>query len=138
MGSIYANIMLRNANEMGLVNKNLLKESEVKSVTVNALCDSGAFMLALPEHVVAQLDLSTVEVREFKMADGSSVKLPIVGPVWIKFKNRQTVCLAVATKDNEVLLGAIPMEDMDVVLDLKNQVMDINPDSPYYASMKLK
>ena len=49
-----------------------------------------------------------------------------------------SVCLAVATKDNEVLLGAIPREDMDVVLDLKNQTMDINPESPYYASMKLK
>ena len=46
--------------------------------------------------------------------------------------------IAVATKDTEVLLGAIPMEDMDVVLDMKNQKMDINPDSPYYASMKMK
>ncbi len=98
----------------------------------------GAFMLAVPEHIATQLDLPEVESREFRMADGSAAKLPVVGPVWINFKNRQTICFAVATRDSEVLLGAIPIEDMDVVLDMKNQKMDINPDSPYYASMKMK
>jgi len=138
MGIIYAEITLKNGNEMALVKKNILHESEVKSITVSAMCDSGAFMLAIPEHIATQLDLPEIEMREFRMADGSATKLPVVGPVWINFKNRQTVCLAVATKDPEVLLGAIPMEDMDVVLDMKNQKMDINPDSPYYASMKMK
>lgn len=138
MGIIYADITLKNANEMALVKKGVMHESEVKSIAVSAMCDSGAFMLAMPEHVATQLDLPEVESREFRMADGSATKLPVVGPVWINFKNRQTVCLAVATKDSEVLLGAIPMEDMDVVLDMKNQTMDINPDSPYYASMKMK
>ncbi|MCY7409874.1 MAG: hypothetical protein LH473_06340 [Chitinophagales bacterium] len=95
-------------------------------------------MLALPEHIMVQLELPVVETREFRMAEGSVVKLPIVGPLWVNFKNRQTVCLAVATKDNEVLLIAIPMEDTDVVLDMKNQFMVINPESPYYAPMKLK
>jgi clan AA aspartic protease len=138
MGIIYADITLKNGNEMALVKKNMLHESEVKSIHVSAMCDSGAFMLAIPEHIVTQLDLPEIESREFRMADGSATKLPVVGPVWINFKNRQTVCLAVATKDTEVLLGAIPMEDMDVVLDMKNQKMDINPDSPYYATMKMK
>lgn len=138
MGIIYADITLKNANEMALVKKGVMHESEVKSIAVNAMCDSGAFMLAVPEHIATQLDLPEVESREFRMADGSAAKLPVVGPVWINFKNRQTICFAVATKDTEVLLGAIPMEDMDVVLDMKNQKMDINPDSPYYASMKMK
>jgi clan AA aspartic protease len=138
MGIIYADITLKNGNEMALVKKNLLHESEVKSISVSAMCDSGAFMLAIPEHIATQLDLPEIESREFRMEDGSATKLPVVGPVWINFKNRQTVCLAVATKDAEVLLGAIPMEDMDVILDMKNQKMDINPESPYYASMKMK
>ncbi len=138
METIYTEITLRNANEMAMVKKGLLHLSEVKSANVNALCDSGAFMLAIPEHLVLQLDLEEIESREFRMADGTSARLPVVGPVWINFKNRQTVCLAVATKDTEVLLGAIPMEDMDVILDMKNQKMDINPESPYYASMLMK
>ncbi len=138
MGIIYADITLKNANDVALVKKGVLHESEVKSLSVNAMCDSGAFMLAVPEHVASQLDLPEIESREFRMADGSAAKMPVVGPVWINFKNRQTVCFAVATKDTEVLLGAIPMEDMDVVLDMKNQKMDINPDSPYYATMKMK
>ncbi len=56
----------------------------------------------------------------------------------INFKNRQTVSFAVTTKEHNVLPGAIHMEDMEVVVGLKNQFMDINTESPYYASMSLK
>ena len=40
--------------------------------------------------------------------------------------------------NNEVLLGAIPMEDMDVIIDPKKQTLEVNPEHPYFAQMKLK
>ena len=64
--------------------------------------------------------------------------MPVVGPVWLKFKNRQTVCLAVQTHDDEVLLGSIPLEDLDVVINPKAQTIEVNPESPYMPKMKLK
>ena len=84
-----------------------------------------------------QLDLSIIEYREFKLADGSSEKLPVVGPVSVEFANRRTICYVVSTRD-EVLLGSIPMEDLDVILNPRRQTIEINSESPYLPTMKLK
>ena len=73
------------------------------------------------------------------MADGRIEVLDIVGPVIVKFQNRKTSCnAAVLPGETEVLLGAIPMEDLDVVLNLKKQSIEINPDSPFMAKTKIK
>jgi hypothetical protein len=57
----------------------------------------------------------------------------------LKFKNRQTVCNAMVLQgDNEPLLGAIPLEDLDVVIFPLRQEMVVNPAHPYYAQMKVK
>jgi hypothetical protein len=63
----------------------------------------------------------------------------LVGPVVVKFKNRQTVCNALVLQgDSEPLFGVIPMEDMDVLLHPTSQELIVNPDHPYRAQMKLK
>ncbi len=73
------------------------------------------------------------------MADGSLRAYDVVGPIELKFKNRRTVCNAmVLPGDNEVLLGAIPLEDMDVLIHPQRQELIVNPDHPYFAQMKLK
>ena len=95
-------------------------------------------MMTVPDHVSNQLNLPVIEYREFKLADGSSEKLPVVGPVSVEFANRRTICYVVSTQDDEVLLGSIPMEDLDVILNPPAQTIEINPDSPYLPTMKLK
>ena len=63
----------------------------------------------------------------------------IVGPVELRFKNRQTTVRAmVLPGDAEVLLGAIPMEDMDVLIHPLRQELIVNPEHPYFAVTKLK
>lgn len=138
MGMIFADLTLTNADDMGMVRHGYKKAEEVHTLQVTALVDTGAFTLGLPEHLVAQLDLSFIEKREFELADGSKQTMPVVGPVHIRFKNRQTICNAVQTRDSDVLLGAIPMEDMDVVLNPRAQTIEVNPESPYMPKMKLK
>ena len=73
------------------------------------------------------------------MADGSVNEYEVVGPIEIKFKNRRCVVDAMVLKeDNEPLLGAIPMEDMDVLVHPLRQELIVNPEHPYMAQMKLK
>jgi hypothetical protein len=73
------------------------------------------------------------------MADGSILSCDVVSPVELKFKNRRTVCSAmVLPGDSEPLLGAIPLEDMDVLIHPLRQELIVNPDHPYFAQMKLK
>jgi len=138
MGFVFAEIILRNAGDVELARTGHMEAEDIRQIMVTALVDTGAYTLALPESIVVQLGLPVVEEREFDLADGSKKAMPVVGPVWLKFKNRQTVCLAVQTHDDEVLLGSIPLEDLDVVINPKAQTIEVNPESPYMPKMKLK
>lgn len=75
--------------------------------------------------------------KEVTLADGGKRLAPYVGPIETRFKNRVAFVGAVVMGD-EVLLGAIPMEDMDLVLLPQQRVADVNPASPNYASGKVK
>ncbi len=139
MGLIYAQIELISIDDLVLHRRGYMKEEEIKRLTVNALVDSGAYMLAINQRVKAQLDLSVLGTQIAELADGSKIKLEIVGPVEVRFENRRTsVDAMVLPGDAEVLLGAIPMEDMDVLVDPRQQRLIVNPEHPYFAEKSLK
>ena len=85
--------------------------------------------LCIPPHVQIQLALEEVEKKETTLADGSKKLASYVGPVELHFKNRTGFAGALVLGD-QVLLGAIPMEDMDLVIIHKTRSLDVNPDSP--------
>ena len=113
------------------------KRSDIKPVEVEALVDTGAVHLAIPEHVRLQLQLDEQSKKELTLADGSHRLIPYVGPIEVKFKNRVAYVGAVVMGD-EVLLGAIPMEDLDLVLLPRQRTAELNPESPNIASAKAK
>ena len=104
---------------------------------VNALVDSGAVFLVIPEHVRLQLDLEVHEKVEVALADGTRSMVPQCGPIRIDFENRHCHTDALVMGD-EVLLGVIPMEAMDLVVMPRERRLAVNPDSPNYASVIVK
>jgi len=104
---------------MGLVNSKVLLKNprlpELEAVEADALADSGAVHLCIPEQVSIQLKLETIDSKEVTLADGKKTGVPYVGPIEIRFKNRVGFAGALVMGD-QVLLGAIPMEDMDLVV----------------------
>jgi len=122
---------------MGLVNGNLTLKNprlpDLDPVDVEALVDSGATHLCIPEHVQLQLQLDEIDSKEVTLADGSKKLVPYVGPIELRFKNRVGFAGALVMGD-QVLLGAIPMEDMDLVIIPRTRTLDINPNSPNFAS----
>jgi clan AA aspartic protease len=122
---------------MGIVNSIVLlknpRQPELKPVEVEALADSGAVHLCIPEHIRIQLQLEEIDKKELTLADGSQKLVPYVGPIELRFKNRVGFAGAVVMGD-QVLLGAIPMEDMDLVIIPKTRTLDVNPNSPNIAS----
>ena len=94
-----------------------------------ALVDTGAVHLCLPDHMAIQLNLSELEQREVTLANGHRITVPYCGPVEIHFKNRRCFTGAMVMGD-EPLLGAIPMEDMDLVVIPSRHTVDVNPASP--------
>ena len=104
-----------------------------KALEVEALADSGAVHLCIPEYVRGQLQLEAISEKEVTLAHGSTRRVPYVGPIEIRFKNRVGFAGALVMGD-QVLIGAIPMEDMDLVIVPRTRTPDINPRSPNLAS----
>jgi clan AA aspartic protease len=109
----------------------LLRNARVPTLAlqVDALADSGSLHLCIPQRVCDQLRLEKLEDREVTLADGSTKLVSYVGPVEIRFKNRTGFTGALVMGD-QVLFGAIPMEDMDLVVIPKTRELDVNPRSP--------
>ncbi|MFO0110039.1 MAG: clan AA aspartic protease [Alphaproteobacteria bacterium] len=126
MGLVYADIELTNP-----------RYPELKPIVVKALVDSGAVTMCVPEHVAIQLKLETREIREVTLADGRKSSVPYVGPLFVAFENRRSFCGAMVLGD-EVLLGAIALEDMDVLIHPRDQKLIVNPQSPNMPMMIVK
>lgn len=139
MGLVYADIELICGDDLVLHRKGYLGADEIKRMRVAALVDSGAYMLAVNESIMINLGLAKVDTQMIELADGTCQTADVVGPVEIRFENRRAnVDAIVLPGDSEVLLGAIPMEDMDVVVHPKEQRLIVNPATPYIAKKKMK
>jgi len=139
MGLTYADITLANATDVDLARSGRVAKDSVRKIEVHALVDSGAYLLTIDESIKTQLGLNVNEMREIELADGSRSECEIVGPVDLYFKNRSTTCRALVLPGaTEVLLGAIPLEDLDVLIDPKSQQLIVNPARPYLAGTKVK
>jgi clan AA aspartic protease len=113
------------------------RKPELQAVEVDALADTGALHLCLPPHIQVQLGLEEITRKEATFADGTRKLVPYVGPVELRFKNRIGFTGALVLGD-EVLLGAIPMEDMDLVIIPKTRTLDVNPSNPNVAVSVVK
>ena len=126
MGVISAEIELRNPSK-----------PKLKPMVVEALVDTGAMTICIPEHVAFQLQLKEIEKREVTTADDRSHVVPYVGPIQIRFQNRTCFTGALVIGES-VLLGAVPMEDMDLVVAPSRQTITVNPKSPNIPSAVVK
>lgn len=126
MGLVYSEITLTNP-----VNTSL------QPLQVKCLADTCSTYLVLPQHIATQLQLKPIETREATTADGSSHTVPYAGPVRVTFDGRNCFVGALIMGD-EVLLGAVPMEDMDLVVHPKLLKLSVNPESPNIARGHVK
>lgn len=139
MGLVYAEIELINGDDLALVRRNMMGADEVRRMHVAALVDTGSYMLCINEEIQEQMQFPVVEKRKGQLTNGEIAEFDVVSSVEVRFKNRRTMCNAmILPADSEVLLGAIPLEDMDVLIHPQRQELIVNPDHPYFAQMKLK
>ena len=126
---------------MGLVRAKLVlknpRKPEAPPVEVDALADSAAVHLCIPAHVQHQLGLEESGTKDATRAGGTRKPVPYVGPVELRFKDRIGFTGALVLGD-EVLLGAIPMEDLDLVIIPKTRTLAVNPESPNIGTSIVK
>jgi clan AA aspartic protease len=134
MGEVFVDITILNGAEYLLAKQGIIPMDNVRKMKVNALVDTGATTLIITTEIKTQLNLMVLEKKELVLADGTAESYEFVGPVEVRFENRRSLCQAVVIPGaTDVLLGAIPMEDMDVVIDMKTQKLIVPPDRPYLA-----
>lgn len=126
MGYVHAEIKLKNPRLPNL-----------KAITVKAMIDTGALTLCILEHIALQLKLEINSQREVTTADGKKQMVPYVGPIEILFENRNCFVGALVLGD-EVLLGAVPMEDMDLIISSSHRKLIVNPDNPNFPHALVK
>lgn len=137
MGLTYAEVILKNSDDLALVRKHEIGEEEVRSMRVNALVDTGSISLCINEAIQEVLQLPVRGKKLSQMANGQLLEFPVVGPVEIYIDDRYCTTNAILLPDDqEPLLGAIPLEEMDMMVHpSRNKLVPAHPEGPI---MKLK
>ena len=137
MGIVHADITIENPS--AAVQNKPRGRRNIRKLRVKALVDSGSVFMTVPEHVALQLgyDVEEVGTREAVLADGSRKRVPMIGPLRVHFQDRYCDLSALVLGD-EALLGAVPMEMMDLVIHPAGRTLSVNPDNPYVPTATTK
>ena len=124
MGVFMEEITLENVIDRGLADHGHIKDSEVRTLTVEAMPNTGARTLVINEEVREKLGLGIDGEVRSTIADGTAANYPLTEPVKIRWKNRSTTLSAVVVANaKKVLLGALPLEGMDLIVDPVHQTL---------------
>ena len=125
MGTVYAEITLKNAGDVTNVERGYITEREVRKITVQAIVDTGAGTLVINEEIMRQLGLGVRGLRRATFANNAKEICKVTEAVEVHWKDRMMTCQALAIPDSpDVLLGAIPLEDMDLTVNPSKQTLE--------------
>jgi len=111
-------VKIWNATDLGLARLGAIAPEAVRQTTIEALVDTGAVTMVIPEDVARLLDLPVLELRTVTLADGTQRQVPKVGELRIEILGRQMTCDAFVTPSGTTpLIGQIPLEDLDLIVD---------------------
>jgi clan AA aspartic protease len=124
-------IKLTNYGDQVEARRGLIEPERIRSIEVDALVDTGATMLVLPADVVRRLGVPELDRRTVRYADGRVVEIPLTGSIEIEILGRRMrVDPLVQPEGTTPLIGQIPLEGLDLVVDPKSRDVTVNPASP--------
>jgi len=124
-------IRLTNDHDFVAAAAGSLDPARVRTIEIEALVDTGATMLMLPADAVERLGLPVRGHRKVRYADHRVEEVPWVGQVKVEIRGREALCSAlVGPAGSTALIGQIPLEEMDFVVDPKSRELRPNPASP--------
>ena len=137
MGEIHADVTLENPGDRDHFRRGCGRESDIRRSTIDAVVDTGAVTLVLPQDVVERLGLEQRGTAFVSCADERREERPLAGPVTVRIGNRSmsTDCV-VGPPLSEPLIGQIVLEALDLIADCTNRTL--TPRYPDYPLLKLK
>jgi clan AA aspartic protease len=131
MGRVMTKIRLTNSADLENRDAGVLAPEQVRTLELEALVDTGATTLAIPQDVADALGLVERRKRRVRLADGTIAEFPVVLNLVVEILGRDTVCEAfVLPAGTTALLGQIPLEALDLVVDPSSHEVRVNPASP--------
>jgi clan AA aspartic protease len=129
MSIVYTELTLTNEGDIVLAEEGYIKEDKVRQMTVQAIVDTGAWTLVINNETREKLGLRDKGSGEATLADGQKEEYPMAGPLEIRWKNRRFTCDALVLPDApDILLGAIPLEGMDLTINPKRELVGVHGD----------
>ncbi len=139
MGAVHVTLDLENTTDADNAEVGLTPSTAVRRHSVRALVDTGAVLLVLPQDIVDHLGIRRRGKSVVSFADDRKVEWETAGPVTVRIGNRSGVfeCL-VGPPTCEPLLGQIPLERLDLLVDPVQQQLVVRPESPIYPLYSVK
>ena len=140
MGETYTEITLKNAIDVGEVKRKLMKKADVRQLTLRIMADTGSSDLVINEKMRKKLGLRLESTEVITLADNHKVTCHYTEPVAVHWKDRLTYCkAAVMPGGAEPLLGFIPMEGLDVIVNPKlEEVVGAHGDKALFKSVSAR
>jgi predicted aspartyl protease len=124
MGRVTAEITLANNEDVVLADRGALARDQVRQTQLQGVVDTGATRLVVPDGIVAQLGLAAAGQATVRYADQRTATRPMVKNVWLKLLGRESVFNAIVEPGRTTaLVGAIVLEDLDLVVDCTTQTL---------------
>jgi clan AA aspartic protease len=132
MGAVMTKIKLTNFVDRDEARRGLIAPEHVRALELDALVDTSATLLVLPEEVVEALGVPELERRPVRVADGRLVTCSKVGGLVLDILGREMVTDAVVMpRGTRALIGQIPLEELDLIVDPSSREVLVNPRSPH-------
>jgi len=129
MSVVYTEITLKNVADTICAEHGLIKEDEIRQMTVQAIVDTGAWTLVISNETREKLGLRDSGTGEATLADGKKGEFPMAGPLEVWWKNRHLICEALVLPDApDILLGAWVLEGMDLTINPKRELVGVHGD----------
>jgi clan AA aspartic protease len=123
MGLVKAEITLKNIRDKMKAEEGYIKEQEIRQNTVQAVVDTGAMTLVINEQLRRQLGLGVVGEKQATLADNTKKTVKIAETVELHWKNRFMTCQPWVVNSGRILLGVIPLEHMDLMVDPNSEML---------------
>jgi clan AA aspartic protease len=126
MGKVVVRIKLTNLFDQAFFSRGLAKQKP-RSVEVEALVDAGATRLCLKPSVIKKLGLQRVDTVRSQTTNGEAIRYKYE-PVQLELMERRENFDVIEVPESVPnLLGQVPLEVLDLVVDSKGQKLIANP-----------
>jgi predicted aspartyl protease len=122
VGRVSIELVVANNDDMVRAKDGTLAKGKVRRLTIRGVVDSGANKLVLPGKVVKELGLPLAGKVKVRYANGQSAIRDMAEGVHVELLGRHgTFRAVVEPKRDTALVGAIVLEDLDLLVDCPNE-----------------